>query len=141
MPRGVIARLTMDTSAVTWRGRAMRYVLIYLMLALVLVGLRYATQDVRVNLRATTDREAELLTVRDGLEVQVQALTTPQRVREWAFAQSMRRFAEAEPKVTADIPLVPLPAGLPPSPPDASPPSSTPAPVSQTRLEVRTQWK
>ncbi len=116
----------------------MRYVMIYLILALVLVGARYATQDVRFNLRTTTDREAELLSVRDDLEVRVQALTTPQRVREWAFAQGMRRFAETV-KVTADIPTVPLPANLPSSPPDSS--RSNSAPVPQTALEVRTQWK
>lgn len=138
----MIARLTMDTSAATWRGRAMRYVLIYVLLALVLVGVRYATQDVRVQLRAAADREADLLSLRDDLEIQVQALTTPQRIREWAFAQGMRRFAEAEPKLTADIPTLPLPANLPASPPDSSGNSGqSPAPALQPRLEVRTQWK
>lgn len=139
----MIARLTMDTSAATWRGRAMRYVLIYVLLALVLVGVRYATQDVRVNLRAAADREQGLIAQRDSLELQVQALTTPQRIREWAFSQDMRRFAETV-KVTADIPAFPLPANLSSSPPDSStsaPSSSPSAPVSQTPLEVRTQWK
>lgn len=138
----MIARLTMDTSAATWRGRAMRYVLIYVLLALVLVGVRYATHDVRVNLRAAADREKVLIAQRDALEVQVQALTTPQRIREWAFAQGMRRFAEAEPKLSADIPAFPLPANLTSSPPESSSNLGlNSAPVSQSRLEVRTQWK
>lgn len=136
----MIARLTMDTSAATWRGRAMRYVLIYVVLALVLVGVRYATQDVRANLLKVGDREKVLITQRDNLEVQLQMLTTPQRIREWAFAQGMRRFAEA-PKVTAAIPALPLPANLPLSPPDASNSGPSLAPVPQSRLEVRTQWK
>ncbi|MDB5045230.1 MAG: hypothetical protein JWQ08_1280 [Deinococcus sp.] len=134
----MISRLTLDTSGATWRGRAMRYVLIYLVLAMVLVGVRYATQNVRADLLTAGSREKELIAQRDSLEVQVQALTTPQRVREWAFAQGMRRFAETV-KVTADIPTVPLPAQLPSSPPDSS--RSNPSPVSQTTLEVRTQWK
>jgi hypothetical protein len=136
----VIARLTLDTSGATWRGRAMRYVLIYVLLALVLVGVRYVTHDVRVQLRAAADREEVLIAQRDTLEVQVQALTTPQRIREWAFAQGMRRFAEA-PKVTADLPTIPLPASLSSSPPDSSNSGLRPAPVPQTALEVRTQWK
>ncbi|THF71938.1 hypothetical protein E7T06_00810 [Deinococcus sp. Arct2-2] len=140
----MIARLTMDTSAPTWRGRAMRYVLIYMVLALVLVGVRYATHDVRVNLRAAADREKVLIAQRDTLEVQVQTLTTPQRIREWAFTQGMRRFAEAEPKMNADIPTIPLPANLPASPPEPSSDAGVGLklpPVSQSRLEVRTQWK
>ncbi|MFB9994145.1 hypothetical protein ACFFLM_19490 [Deinococcus oregonensis] len=136
----MIARLTMDTSAATWRGRAMRYVLIYVLLALVLVGVRYATHEVRVNLRAAADREKVLIAQRDSLEVQVQALTTPQRIREWAFSQGMRRFAEVN-KVTADLPTIPLPANLSPSPPDSSSSGLSQPPVPHSRLEVRTQWK
>lgn len=129
----MIARLKMDTNAATWRGRAMRYVLIYLLLTLVLVGMRYATQNVRVELRAAAAREEELIVVRDELEVRVQALTTPQRIREWAFSQGMRRFAET-PKVRADMPVFVLPARL-------NAPGSAAASAPQTRLEVRTQWR
>lgn len=118
----------------------MRYVLIYVLLALVLVGVRYVTHDVRVQLRAAADREEVLIAQRDTLEVQVQALTTPQRIREWAFAEGMRRFAEA-PKVTADLPTIPLPPTLTSSPPESGDAGLSLSPVPQTTLEVRTQWK
>ena len=83
-----------DLSTATWRARAIRYVVIYLALALALVGARLLTQDVRPTLREAQLREAALTTQRDELEVRVQALGSPQRVREWALQNGMRRFAD-----------------------------------------------
>lgn len=113
-----------DLSAGTWRARAIRYVGLYLLLALALVGARFLTQDVRPTLRAAQVREAALTAQRDDLELRVQALGNPQRVRDWAFAHGMRRFAEA-PKTTAELTGVPAPAPL----------------SAQTPLEVRTAWR
>ncbi|EYB68372.1 hypothetical protein DEIPH_ctg025orf0258 [Deinococcus phoenicis] len=113
-----------DLSAATWRARAIRYVAIYLVLALMLVGARLLTQDVRPTLRTAQDREVALTTQRDELELRVQALGNPQRVRDWAFQNGMRRFAEA-PKTTQDLTGVPAPA---------------PA-AAHTTLEVTTEWK
>ncbi|WP_034383264.1 hypothetical protein [Deinococcus sp. YIM 77859] len=113
-----------DLSIATWRARAIRYVSIYLVLALTLVGARFFTQDVRPTLRAAQDREAALLNERDELELRVQALTNPQRIRDWALHNGMRRFAEA-PKTTQDITGVPAPAPL----------------SARSTLEVKTEWK
>jgi len=96
-----------DLSEATWRGRAIRYVLIYLALALALVGLRYYTQDIRPALRAVQEREATLLTQRNDLAVRVQTLENPQRIRDWAFANGMIRFAEAPKESQAFLPLPP----------------------------------
>lgn len=160
----------LDLSEATWRGRAIRYVVIYLALALALIGARYFTQEIRPVLRAAQDREAELLTRRNDLAVQVQILENPQRIRDWAFANGMVRFAEAAKETQAILPLPP-PGSAPPSQakPDQSssegstaiPPSSTqPVPVQSApaqpvpperpysrpdqpdnTVEVRTQWR
>lgn len=113
-----------DLSVSTWQARAIRYVVIYLLLALALVGARLWTQDVRPDLRAAQAREAALTTERDELELRVQALSTPQRVREWALSNGMRRYAEM-PKTRAAL------SGV------AAPPPAD----AQTTLEVKTAWK
>ncbi|GAA5531799.1 hypothetical protein E5F05_11940 [Deinococcus metallilatus] len=113
-----------DLSAATWRARAIRYLVIYLLLALMLVGARLLTQDVRPSLRAAQDREAALTTERDELELRVQALSNPQHIRDWALQNGMRRFAET-PKTTQDLSGLPAPAPVP----------------AQTTLEVTTVWK
>ncbi len=117
--------LAVDTSLPTWRGRAVRYVAIYLLMVVTLVIVRGATQHIRPDLRAAQVREAELTTQRDTLVLELQALENPQRLRSWAFANGMRRFTDAD-KVTQAIPPVP----------------SVPAPVvPEHNLEVRTQWR
>ncbi|SMB92220.1 hypothetical protein [Deinococcus hopiensis] len=113
-----------DFSLATWQSRAIRYMVIYLLLALALVASRYLTQDIRPSLRAAQDREAKLITARDELEVEVQRLSSPQRVRDWASQNGLRSFAEA-PKTKQSI------TGVTPPPP---------APV-RTTLEVNTEWK
>lgn len=113
-----------DLTTATWRARAIRYVVIYLLLALTLVVARFLTQDVRPTLRAAQGREVVLTTRRDELELRVQALGNPQRVSDWALQNGMRRFAGA-PKTSAVITGVPAPASLRP----------------HTTLEVTTEWK
>lgn len=118
---------TLDTSAVTWRGRALRYLLIYLLLLLALVTARYLTRDVRTDLRAAGARESLLSSQRDQLTLEVQSLSNVQRVRDWAFANGMHRFAEAS-KTSQALPvarLTPVPAARPLS----------------SRVEVKIQWK
>lgn len=118
-------RWNFDTTPVTWQRRTLRYLAIYLALALLLVGARYLTQDVRTDLRAAQNREELLIEQRDDLTVRVQAATTPQKVQTWALENGMQRFAESR-KAVRDL-------GTPAA---ALPPADT-APV----LEVKTQWK
>lgn len=126
--RSPLPALRLDTSAVTWRGRAVRYLLIYLALLVILVSVRSLTREVRPDMRAAEAREGTLITQRDRLSLEVQSLESLQRIRDWAFANGMRRFAEAS-KVTQDIPppLPPTPSTLPPTSPRA--------------VEVKTLWK
>lgn len=114
----------LDLSLATWQARAVRYVSIYLVLALVLVAARYLTQDVRPDLRAAQQREAALTAERDELEVSVQRLNNPQRIRDWAGQHGLRPFAEA-PKNNEPLLSVSAPAPIP----------------VQTTLEVYTEWK
>ncbi|MFC4427510.1 hypothetical protein [Deinococcus navajonensis] len=115
----------LDVSFATWRGRAVRYVLIYLALALVLVGVRAATQQIRPALREAQAREAALISQRDDLQLRIQTLESPQLIRDWAFANGMRRFAQA-PKTVQQLPPAPV---------------SPRQPAPQRTVEVRTQWK
>lgn len=114
----------LDVSVATWRARAVRYLAIYLALALLLVGARALTQDVRPTLRAAQDREAQLTTQRDELELRVQTLTGSARVRDWALANGMRRFAGST-TTTGRFGSVKLPPPL----------------IPRTTLEVQTEWK
>ena len=119
---------TLDTSLPTWRSRAVRYLLIYLALLTALVTVRSLTYDVRKNLRSAQLLEGQLMSQRDSLSLEVQSLENLQRVRDWAFANGMRRFAEAT-KVTQEVapPRPPLPSML--------------LPKSPRTVEVKIQWK
>lgn len=121
----MMAFLPIDTSTATWQRRTLRYLTIYLLLALALVAARYATQHIRPTLRDAQQQEAALLSQRDNLEIRVQAATTPQKVQEWAVQNGMQRFAESN-KSTRDL-------GTPP--PDTAPPTPP------SSVEVKTQWK
>lgn len=114
-----------DTSTATWQRRTLRYLSIYLLLALALVAARYFTQHIRPALRDVQKQEATLQAQRDDLEIRVQSASTPQKVQEWAASSGMQRFAESS-KSTRD--LGNLPTQLPPT--------TTPSSV-----EVNTQWK
>ncbi|PTA66990.1 hypothetical protein [Deinococcus arcticus] len=115
----------LDTSLPTWRARAVRYVLIYLALVLVLVTVRALTSDVRPALRAAEKREAALITQNANLTVQLQTLENQRRLKDWAQARGMRLVAVA-PKATATFtPLPPAPG----------------RPAAARTLEVKTLWK
>ncbi|OLV17961.1 hypothetical protein [Deinococcus marmoris] len=120
----------LDLTEATWRGRAIRYVAIYLALALLLVGARYLTQDIRPALRVVQDQEAKLLTQRNDLAVGVQTLENPQRIRDWAFANGMIRFAEAPKESQAILPLPPPGQEALPASPEIAPPTSPDSPTS-----------
>ncbi|MFC4454926.1 cell division protein FtsL [Deinococcus sonorensis] len=120
--------MTAQLSASTWRARALRYILIYLLLACALVTLRFQTRDTYQQLRDIRQERTDLQRQRDELSVEVQGLTSEQRVRDWALANGMQTYAQA-PKSVQVLPSVPLPADLPPPPPHPAP------------LEVTTRWK
>lgn len=117
-----------DTTTATWQRRTLRYLVIYLTLALVLVVARYMSQGIRPELREMQKQEAALQTQRDDLEVRVQAASSPQKVQEWAVQNGFQRFAEAV-KTTRDL-------GTGSTVPEMNKPSSSPA-----AIEVKTQWK
>ena len=119
---------TLDTSPATWRGRALRYLVIYLLLLLALVAVRYMNRDVRPTLRAAGEQERLLLTQREELALEVQSLSNVQRIREWAFKSGMHRFAEAD-KTSQTI--EPARAGS----------TSAVLPSPPRTVEVRTEWK
>lgn len=107
-----------------WRARALRYTLIYLLLACVLVALRYQTREVYPDLRALRAERAQLAEQKQALELDVQARTSSAVVREWALANDMTPFSRAHKDTAA---FDPLPA---------------PVPVAPARpLEVHTRWK
>lgn len=114
-----------DTTTATWQRRTLRYLTIYLLLALALVAARFFTQHIRPVLREVQKQEETLQAQRDDLEIRVQAATTPQKVQEWAVQNGMQRFAESS-KSTRDLGNLPTEPTLP------SQPSSA---------EVNTQWK
>lgn len=115
----------LDLTLPTWRARAVRYLLIYVALVVALVSVRASTSDVRPALREAQGREQALVTQRDNLILQLEALETPQRIFEWARGNGMVLYAAA-PKDTAEI------AGIP----------EAPTPTAPVRtVEVTTQWK
>ncbi|WP_221089178.1 hypothetical protein [Deinococcus aquaedulcis] len=115
----------MDTSLPTWRARAVRYVLIYLALVLVLVTVRALTSNVRPALRAAEKREAALITQNADLTVQLQTLESQRRLKDWAQAHGMRLLAVTPPNKATFTPLPPAPR----------------RPSAARTLEVKTLWK
>ncbi|WP_291425820.1 hypothetical protein [Deinococcus sp.] len=117
--------LNFDTAPATWQWRTLRYLSIYLLLAITLIAVRYKTQHVRPNLLDLQKQEATLLTQRDNLEIAVQVAVTPQRIQEWAAANGMIHFAES-PKAARDL--------------GQGAPLNLPTTNNNT-IEVKTQWK
>lgn len=106
-----------DASFQTWQRRALRYLALFTLLVLVLVGMRMATYSVRPQLRDLQKLEADLLAQKDQLEIEVQVATTPQRIARWAESNGMTPFAvmpkQAQPKLSthsAQPPVLPQPA-------------------------------
>ncbi len=111
-----------------WRARALRYVLIYLLLACVLVTLRYQTREVYPSLRRLNDTRTELQRQQSELSLTVQTLTSEQRVRVWALANGMVPYAQASKQTQT------FAAGLS----SAAPLPEKPSPA---RVSVGTVWR
>jgi len=111
-----------------WRARALRYVMIYVLMACVLVVLRYQTQAIYPHLRDLRATRTELQRQQNELSLTVQTLTSEQRIRAWAIADGMVPYAQASKERQK------LPPALAPVPP----PPATPLPAT---LTVRTVWK
>ena len=148
--RGAQARRVPATAAqaeqvqVLWRARALRYVLIYLLMGSALVTLRYQTREVYPQLHTLRVTRTELQRQQKELSVSVQTLTGEQRVREWAIANGMVPYAQASKQTQAFGPPVAPPM------PDVSQSSVSQSSVSQspasqsppmTPLTVRTVWR
>lgn len=108
-----------------WRARALRYTLIYLLLGVALVGLRFQTRDIRPDLLTLNERRDLLTQKKEFLELEVQHLTSGARVREWALARGMTPFSLARSRESAPFSALPAPSALPKKRP----------------LEVLTRWK
>lgn len=111
-----------------WRARALRYVLIYLLLACVLVTLRYQGREVYPNLRQLSATRTELQREQEELSLRVQTLTSEQRIRAWALENGMVPYAQAGKQTQTFETGI---SGAAPLPEQAAP----------TRLVVRTAWK
>ncbi len=109
-----------------WRARALRYTLIFVLLAAALVALRYQTREVRPQLRELTRQRVLLQQQKAALELAAQRVTSPSRVRDWALVGGMKPFSQAA-KNGASFAESPEPPALP-------------APTTP-RVEVRTTWK
>lgn len=119
-----------------WRARALRYVLIYLLMGSALVTLRYQTREVYPQLSALRDTRTELQRQQKELSLKVQSLTGEQRVRDWALAHGMMPYAQATKQTQAFGPPV-APPGPAPAPDQ---PAADQRPVPSP-LTVRTVWK
>lgn len=100
-----------------WRARALRYVLIYLLMGCVLVTLRYQTRAVYPELRDLRATRTELQRQQNELSLTVQTLTSEQRVRTWALSSGMVPYAQASkqtqtfaPPLAGKLTVVPTPA-------------------------------
>ena len=92
----------LSTDPARWRRRTVRLLLGYLALALTLIGTRSLTRDVRPQLLAARQQEAQLTQERDQRELRVQSLLADTRVRQWALQNGMVLSAEA-PKTFRDL--------------------------------------
>lgn len=76
-----------------WQERAIRYMLVYFVLSTVLVTWRYFQRDLPVRIAELQDLEAELYDERSNLSIELQSLTSPVRIREWAAKNGMIPFS------------------------------------------------
>ncbi|WP_424949707.1 hypothetical protein [Deinococcus sp.] len=104
-----------------WRARALRYVLIYLLMACVLVTLRYQARAVYPNLHRLNATLSELQHRQSELSLTVQSLTSEQRVRTWALEHGMVPYAQASKQMKTfeagvnqapALPVRPVPASV-----------------------------
>ncbi|MFC6617397.1 hypothetical protein [Deinococcus radiophilus] len=92
-----------------WRGWAIRLLSLWVLLSLLLVGLRVQTSDIRSTLLDTQEASQLLVVERDGLSMEVQTLQSASRITAWAEEQDMLRFADSL-KRSAEISGVSLPS-------------------------------
>lgn len=119
------ARIQINTDAALWRGRVMRYMLIYLLMAVTLVITRHFTQDIRPTLRNLEQQEGQLITELHELEIAYQAKVPPQKIKKWARENNMVPFANAYKEKQSFEPGVLLPKPI----------------YSHPKIEVEYQWR
>lgn len=124
-----------------WRARALRYVLIYLLMGGVLVTLRYQSREVYPQLSSLRSIRTELQRQQKELSVSVQTLTGEQRVREWAIADGMVPYAQASKRTQAFGPPVALPMTNVSQSVSTSTQSASGQPPAPSPLTVRTVWR
>lgn len=73
-----------------WQARAARYLGLYLLLAAGLTGLRYATMDLYPEVRALRAERELLAQEKSRLALEIQAQSSPARVRAWAERSGMQ---------------------------------------------------
>jgi len=126
----------------TWRSRAIAYTLCFAFLALALVGLRYLTRSLGPALNELKSHKAGLLEQAKTLTVEVQTLTSPVRVREFALSSKMVPFSKApkEAHTFAQLPRAPqMPSSALPHLVDPNTRPTTNLP--DNTLEVETRWR
>ncbi|GGJ18076.1 cell division protein FtsL [Deinococcus roseus] len=80
----------------SWQDRAVRYMLVYFILATVLVAWRYFQRDLPTRIVDLQDQEEQLYNERSNLSIELQSLTSPLRIREWAVKNGMIPFSNAK---------------------------------------------
>ena len=121
-----------------WRARALRYVLIYLLMGSALVTLRYQTREVYPQLSALRTTRTELQRQQKELSLTVQSLTGEQRVRDWAIANGMMPYAQATKQTKVFGP--PMAPSVRPAAVD-QPERPSAQRLALSPLTVRTVWK
>ncbi|GEM49528.1 hypothetical protein [Deinococcus cellulosilyticus] len=108
----------------SWQDRAVRYMLVYFILATVLVAWRYIQRDLPTRITELQDQEEQLYDQRSTLSIELQSLTSPVRIREWAVKNGMVPFSKAKKEPT-----------------DFEAPSQETLTIPQPKpLEVETRW-
>ncbi|MDR6218886.1 hypothetical protein [Deinococcus soli (ex Cha et al. 2016)] len=110
-----------------WRKRALHYSVIYLVLACVMVGTRYATRSIYPDLKDLRATRAELTHEKQAALLKIDETTSTASVRAWAHANGMVPFSRAKKE---QVSLTAAPAKTPTvgsaTLPDAAPEPLTP---------------
>lgn len=104
------------TDETLWRRWALRMLGVWVLLSLLLVGLRVATAAIRPELRDAQTAQQELVKQRDMLSLEVQSLSSASRITAWAEEAGMLRFADSL-KRSAKLTSVGAPQEPAPPPP------------------------
>ncbi|WP_261663782.1 hypothetical protein [Deinococcus sp. Marseille-Q6407] len=108
-----------------WRRWALRLLSLWVLLALLMVGLRVNTASIRPGLRDAMTAKEDLVKQRDALSTEVQSLGSAGRIARWAEEAGMLRFADSL-KRSTEIQGVPTP--------------KAPAAPSEAPLRLKLQW-